>query len=499
MLNTRYEILLIPYLEGTLDPQRRAMLEEQIAHDNDLALEIESLRRLKYRLQLSASGISAARTGRTSRWPAIKARMDQRQVRTVRPPIWWGVGMTAGAALSLAACLAISGPFSITGTHSPGARLGSTSSGQGMNNYSAPKDAMVPFRGDSTGMAAGLTELSQTRLAPFNNQTSTGASAAAIGAVPAFLPLPTGHVALRGMDRVSYNSPLRGDSTRPLASPDAYSTPFVPYSRTQDIERTYNPMAVVVPSSSAAPPTTVSANGAVTPSDNDDSSAMERDATRPLGVGGILNLPVVSQQSTAASSATPSQSGSLRLSALTETVGKPTPSGVSAASSPLFDQLRSVSDQASSDAANGATSKALARWQSVLQATTSSSIYGDDSAELVAMQCLEAIQAAGLLDPMRQELEIWQQQDPRNIGVCRMLAAVYGMLGESSSALEQRRKAAFLSAATGEDWFQVGLEEEQAGNTVAANTDYSKALQSGTLSNTMHLNFVRQRVPQVDL
>jgi tetratricopeptide (TPR) repeat protein len=166
--------------------------------------------------------------------------------------------------------------------------------------------------------------------------------------------------------------------------------------------------------------------------------------------------------------------------------------------SPLIAQLKAVDDSANTDASNGIQSRALARWQSVLQATSSSSIFGDDPAQLLSMQSLQEIQAAGLLSNMRQELELWQEQDPNNIGVRRMLAALYSVAGEANQALDERRKAASLPTAIGEDWFQLGLSEESAGNLNAANTDYSKAQQCGDLSNPMHINFVRQRLPQTD-
>lgn len=93
MLNLGYKNWLLPYVEGTLDPRHAAMLEARLKVDPSLAAEVESLRRVTSHLRASAVADKAASTERTvflaarpSVWPRVEAAIDVRRGGAVYTP-----------------------------------------------------------------------------------------------------------------------------------------------------------------------------------------------------------------------------------------------------------------------------------------------------------------------------------------------------------------------------------------------------------------------------
>jgi len=471
MLHRQFDKLLIPYLEGSLDSHRREMLEEAIANDSCLAEEVEEMRRLKYQLQRSAANFSSASSNKSA-WPGIQARIQTSRTPIFRTSSFWGFGLTMGAAAALVVCFGMPQIARLGGTNVASTNIGNSSLNPIQTAIKSPFFAP----------ADASANIAESNLAPTQFDAFAAGGNHPDNATPAYISVPN-VPAVTDQSQKAGNQVQQPDADMSHDSPIHLSlVSLAPYK-----------MAFVEPNTESAPsPPIPVQNTPVAP------------AVKPSivsAVSGSITLP----SNAPATQAAPSQStatlddiapaSTIRLATMS------TPTSTANAvngDSPLIVQLRAVDTQAASDAASGAQSRALARWQSVLQATSSSAVFGDDSAQLLSMQSLEDIQAAGMLSAMRQELEQWQEQDPNNIGVRRMLAALYSVQGESSLALDQRRKAAALSTAIGEDWFQLGLSEEQAGNLNSANVDYNKALQCGDLSNAMHANFVRQRLPQSD-
>jgi hypothetical protein len=476
MFDRRFDKLLIPYLEGSLDPHRRAMLEEAIANDSQLAEEVEEMRRLKYQLQKSAANFTSPESNRSA-WPGVHAR-----IRDVRQPVYnttsfWGLGLAMGAAATLA--IYFGGPYlsNVGSSHTEAASINASTL-----NLTAPislpnHSAVVSINGNDLGNA--VADLLPSNILPAIKRPDR--SSAAYISVPSILPAgPHGTSMADQVQLADANIPQDGSVHGSIVSLAPYSMPFTE--------------PATVSTAPSAPPHVRTASTDSSMESGPDPFTAPIDA-RPIQVGSsaITKGPDgVDQIASQDKSIVPTTMHLATMSAPATTTDS------SSADSPLITQLKAVDDSANTDASNGIQSRALARWQSVLQATSSSSIFGDDPAQLLSMQSLQEIQAAGLLSTMRQELEVWQEQDPNNIGVRRMLASLYSVAGEASLALDERRKAAGLPTAIGEDWFQLGLSEEQAGNLNSANTDYSKAQQCGDLSNPMHINFIRQRLPQSD-
>jgi len=482
MLDRRYDKLLIPYLEGSLDPNRRAQLEEAIANDPVLAEEVEQMRRLKYQLQRSAANFSSA-TSSNSAWPGVQARIQASRPPIFRTSSFWGLGLTMGTAAALA--VAFGTPYISLLSRQP------AMSASGLNKSHAPSvgvrhDGAVVASNENSVFSAISGALAPLSFPVANAVKQPAPTSTAFISVPNILPVGSHQTSVGDQAQLAdADIPHDGLIHGAVVSMATYSMPFV------------QPTNPTVPELQPAPRYAVA--------DQATKAVVASNVTGMLQNGGrVVNnaAQVYSLGAFGGGAATAQAPASVGASAVAPsvhlaTMSTPTSTADSLSTdSPLIKQLRTVDDQAAADAASGAQSRALARWQSVLQATSSSAVFGDDSSQLLSMQSLEAIQAAGLLSAMRQELEQWQEQDPSNIGVRRMLASLYSVQGETSLALDQRRKAAALPTAIGEDWFQLGWSEEQAGNVNSANVDYNKALQCGDLSNTMHINYVRQRQPQ---
>lgn len=95
-LRHRYQSWLVPYAEGTLDPDRQAKLEGQIRRDPALAAEAEAHRRAAARMRAMSSAVkSAPEEADATLWPAIQARLQPHR-RTIAPLVLAG-GLCAAA------------------------------------------------------------------------------------------------------------------------------------------------------------------------------------------------------------------------------------------------------------------------------------------------------------------------------------------------------------------------------------------------------------------
>lgn len=99
-----YRTWLIPYLERTLGPARRAELEARLAEDPALAAELDALRQTLPRLRAELRPPAALAVPATSLWPRLRPQLERARPRRIAP-LWWTAGL-AFSMLLLASSLA---------------------------------------------------------------------------------------------------------------------------------------------------------------------------------------------------------------------------------------------------------------------------------------------------------------------------------------------------------------------------------------------------------
>ena len=135
-----------------------------------------------------------------------------------------------------------------------------------------------------------------------------------------------------------------------------------------------------------------------------------------------------------------------------------------------------------------------------LERTVTRPLYGTAEGAQEQQRLLQDAARAGTLDSLATQLE----QEPvdasraavQEVLSARLLAALYEQGGDLDRALSERRRAALLPTADGEDWFELAQTEARLGNTASAQRAYAQALRAaGTPLSPAHRAAARRSLP----
>jgi hypothetical protein len=475
MFRTNYRAWLIPYLEGTLDQQRKARLEQRLRIDPALADEAEMLR-LVIGAVRSAAVSEPAPTPVWSIWPRVELAIRRYPfLRNVLSPLP-AVGAVSALLVALLvvtnprphapdrapgttglriarsvpglpavgplAGLAL-GPDAVRGRLLPGLGDPLLVRADGPARMSPGLHAPVMLVAENRPVAAStlgaLQEVLRTVLLPA--QTLTSAPAAGMGA--------NDRIADRRI--VAVAPPARGGVHLPIV---AAAGPPPPPPATIDVAS--------VPG--ATPASDVDVNGALVGPSYSDTAIGSFDPVVPAPEGDLSGSKAVFGGR---------RTGDRML--------------VPAAAGSAVDIDR-WSTEAAADWERGAASSTptadVGEWeQSLMYVEGHPEQFSPLQAEAAETAVLGSARAAGGLMPLRAVLEYDREneQDPANLlRDWRLLGLLYRFAEENALAVDAWRHVTLADASTGgrvaEDWYQLGLARAADGDVGGATSAYTQAL-----------------------
>ena len=469
-----YRTWLIPYLEGTLDAERRRQFEARLAEDPELRAELAALRRTQPRLRQAALHLrqtEAAAAPVPPLWPHLRERLDTRQTRFLprASALWWASGgLGAAAALVLAV---VAGPkIHPISDEMQTARV----------SKSAPVIVFHPDNAGGTPVAANLREHAArvaaekravqpqvvVRPRPLKPQPAVPA--------PTAPPLPDdGLVAERPMPVAPPVRMAQRDPEPPLAPGSKLPAP----THSPGLLRDDTPLPLHV--------------------------AAKTNSGRANGIEDRFTAPPLAQPFSGRA-----QEGTAHADSLNGTAAPP-PAPLA---SPNAAQGGGTSENAPNAAppapqrtftgAMAADSGTAApnTLRQKLERTVTQPLYGTSAGAQELQRLLQDAQQGGTLDAIANQLETApisvSRAAQQELLLGRMRAAVYETAGDLDRALAERRAVALLSTADGEDWFQLGQMESRLGNTASAERAYTQALRApGTPLSTAHRAIAHRNLP----
>ncbi len=448
----QYQEWLVPYLEGTLDSERRTLLEARLATDSVLAQEVEALRSTVGHLRETAARHRAAQTAtrpaQADLWPRLRTRLESPAPPRplAAPRVWWGTGLAAACGLAL---VLVWQPFA---------------------HHEKPRHyAFSPTR-----MASRDIGRSQDTIGPLN--TPPPPPPIVLPAKPA-TPKASPHSSV--VPPLTTGDPFAGARATGGASQPPQATTF---SMDQKHMMVHAPAPVVRPrfASPAPPPLTnrVATNGAVA-----------GDAHRQTPAFDINSAPASASASPTPASTMADRNPRGRL----EATGSAAKSGASdqpprvadnADNAPAFapeaaptaPAARMNETRAFMGLPGSRTGGSFEAWLETLAQTQQPPLFGTDEGAQQAAQVVTDARDAGAWNALRLRLEAQRRRQPQSLVVGRMLAAVYENGGEGTAALAERRRISRLLGTSAEDWFQLARLAEAAGDRNTARQAYQRSL-----------------------
>lgn len=477
----QYQEWLVPYLEGTLDSERRALLEARLATDSVLASEVEALRSTVGHLREIAARHRAANNlaapARPDLWPRLRSRLEApAPARPFLPPrVWWGTGLAAACGLAVVAVW----------------------------NPLAHRQEQKP------------QVISQTRVAT-RYVGPPPSSLLTIPPPPPIAPKPMPqHRAASPMAAPAATLNATGDPFAPGAPLDrragAQKPPMILYSDNSRKQKNTPPLTnfhfpVVSPASPPLTNRTVSSAGAA------KIAGQPQTYYDGAGGGGFPaapgNAPASpastaggNHQADAASSAVVAdENGNTLAKSATSDQPPQMASSDAGIQAPAPMALPpSFFDQASPARAMrrgplGAAIPNLQSWQMALAQTQQPPQFGTDESEQRAAQIINEARDAGGWNALRLRLEQQRQRQSQSLVLGRCLAVLYEVGGENGLALAERRRVTRMPGASGEDWFQAARLSELAGDAVNSRMSYRRVLMPmGSPAPAAHAEIARQK------
>ena len=480
-----YRTWLIPYLEGTLDAERRRQFEARLAEDPELRAELASLRRTQPRLRQAALQLRQAEVAAAAPpaplWPRLRERLDTRQARPLPsgPALWWaGGGLCAAGALVLAV---VAGP-----------KMPPLSEEVRTARVSKSTPVIV-FRPDNAGGTPVAVNLRK-------EAARVAAEKQAVQPQIAVRPHP--------------------------AKPPAMAPPPIAPPLPEDGEVAKRPMPVTPPVRMAKrdPGQTLLDGSEFPPAPTHSPAPLRDDTPLPFrsaaNVNGEAKIRTQDRLASPASAPTPARTFSRRAQEGTPHADSPNgdpalppapnprtalggggfggggtpPANAPSAAPPA--PLRAFTGTMAAD--SSATTPSTLRQK--LERTVSQPLYGTEAGAQEQQRLLQDAQQAGTLDALANQLETApisvSRAAQQELLLGRMRAAVYETAGDLDRALSERRAVALLSTADGEDWFQLAQAEARLGNTVSAQRAYAQALRaSGTSLSAAHRAIAHRNLP----
>lgn len=466
MFNLDYKNWLIPYVDGVLDQQRTAILEDRLKKDASLALELETVRRITGQIRHSASGEflhGDIVDGRRSLWPRIEASMDLRRPTSVFMPRF---AMAGGAAVLLVGAIY----WTAFDYHAPGPNPVQTATATTPSNSTpaSPPPSSTGFQFPVTVHHNPVVALTPRASLAFSRGTHA--------------PHPVAYDPLR---MVAKNDAVRDETNGLSPSMVFLSPPSVPRAD-----------APPPPPSNLTPPSTANNQTAMT-NNNDtpsnDNDAPPKDVTETGFQTGVLreadipnagfgagpfsfmvpsaaenNAPGISVVQTAPSGgddvglrpAVPM----IRPKVMVSSVPLSLPETVDVERNDALDQLN-ANDKAD----------AIDDWRDALEVAVNSSDQDVSTSELVD-GTLTVCNENQCLDDLTAEMEDEAQQPNADVAVWRILGHIYMTEGRVDKAVMAWTHVTETGIAVGEDWYQLGRADELDGKVGDAIDAYNKVI-----------------------
>ncbi|BDI29984.1 hypothetical protein CCAX7_20350 [Capsulimonas corticalis] len=514
MLKSRYYAWLIPYVEGTLDPNRCHLLEKRMSADPKLAAEAEALRRVTSHLRRSASADPPPAVPR-SVWPRVQDRLKARgPAPLISPRLAWG----GAAAIAIGLAFAVNQhsdipddyyapPLAVSeALRRPG---GSLSALTPMTNgtFSGPADtlnAMVANTPSSVKVGS--------RIVPAPNdapRASTPPQLAKATPADGLEPLParfTGRLVGPETAAWSDGSGARVQMASMISASEApsLSEPALPKFRKTHVAFANKGNAIPATDSAstsenliATPSATANPVPVVALPAAPSVSILALHTAHPLVASGALPAdlfhpaPVVS----------PDAIGVAGVNRFFRSL----PMGARAASRPMTSlapiapkaltaeqSVEILRAEAHSQQERGHFSSALDTWRDAVFVSLTAPTYADERATRQAVETLTIVNEAGQLQDLRTRLERQEEFAPDDVVSLRALGCLYTLSGDVEQARTVWSQVTQSGMDIGEDWYQLAGAELIDGNTAAARSAYENAVRPGALP----LNSIHRTVAQ---
>lgn len=450
----QYQEWLVPYLEGTLDLERRALLEARLATDSVLAQEVEALRSTVGHLREAAARHRAAkaatRPAQADLWPRLRTRLASPAppLPLISPRVWWGTGLAAACGLALVLVW------------------------EPLHHHDKPRHYASVRR-----IASRDIDGSRKTIGPLNTPPPPPVVAPAKPAAPKAAPQPPAAPPMSTGDPFAKPSTVAGAVHQPQAT--YFST--APKHMTEGA-----PVTAVRPQ--FAPPkltNRIAENGAGAsdahrqmPAFDSSGSASAPALPTPAPTVADRNRRVA--QGEAGNAAAPND----KVASKSATSDQPPKVATNPGNAPAFvpetapsmPTSRPSEDRSMAGLARPQTAANLETWLETLAQTQQPPLLGTDEGAQQAAQVVTDARDAGAWNALRLRVEAQRRRQPQSLVVGRMLAAVYENGGQGTAALAERRRISRLLGTSAEDWFQLARLAEAAGDRNTARQAYQRSL-----------------------
>ena len=501
---------LIPYLEGDLDPKRKAAVEARIGIDAEYAAEAARLRNvLRHVHELGAS--TPQSEPEFSIWPKV-----QSQLRAHPGQSRWSsrLSLVGGAAAVVLVGVAIAHPWDGGNTRRHPGMVASGAHGPAVAGLIEPPK----LDGIQNQIVKTADNLRNAYTVDGNRKVPVTGNAEPVYAVPQ-----------PADDRDVYGQFGSGAQVKPDADPFRYHPVIVsvrpetprkaPRTRHFPARNNVGPLplrgGIVVAeagsghvlSDSVVPGRLEMMRDRLTPSESDALVDPVTEVTRGAGNGYAVNAD---NGITMSGGGTAPRYHSERIDfgnlpphadlnskAFAGGFGGSGPGrgmrNLTALSSGLTDgqQLRSLLYTASMHANRGDVDGAMDFWRDALMFELQPPTYADETASTQALSILETIRKTGNLVPFRAFVEHQATPTPDEVADWRILGLLYGKQGNNALALAAWEYVARSGLATGEDWFQLATVRQGLGDSAGARSAFTHAV-SGLAEGTAHRAAARQ-------
>lgn len=440
MLNLGYRNWLLPYVEGTLDARRRAILESRLKYDTELTAEVENLRRVAGQLRISASADRlAVRNPHNSVWPRVESAILVRGGGGVYVPRFALAGGLAAVAAVSICWIGVDLHKSVPPAH---------------NSVAFNMPAPVELPPATAPMVAHSEHALTGSVVKIHRMTSS--------------PRPVEHPEQMAMADNPVRMPRQVDASpalslvmqrrdNPAPNPPMIDRPPVIASRSEDTTTGENTSAPEMVAENDATDTPRMTNAVV---ENYSGDSLPSGSSLPNGLQSpFVMFPARSSDSKAA----------------VVTGGPVVRIDVSTHVDSSLKILRTKAADLS--AQSGQLPEALDAWRDAMDVDLNSTVDQNSTTSAQADETLRLLQTAGSLPEffarMKDECNNSNRDD---IAPWRILGHTAALFGSLVDRVDAWTHVTQMTEASAEDWYQLGLAEEAAGDSADAVADYDKVV-----------------------
>jgi len=464
MLNLDYKNWLVPYVEGTLDARRKAILESRLKTDNNLAAEVDSLRNVSQHLHASAGADQAYYderavfvTSQRSVWPRVEAVIAERKGGVVYSPRFALAGGLA--VVAIVAVTWIGGGLN----QKPASNTVALSSSKGSTNTPAPHGnvttpPVAPPVHRSPALTANNTQPSAPPVVARHDDSPQPAFATAVAHHPRvdIVSDPDGN---------DLHSPFAENSDNVMPSPSRATnaaTPPAPPDQSKPAAPVTMATAYHVDSNDALTTWTVT-NG-----------AMLNATTRPGDALLGINIPrVISGRG---NKAVPVSGAFMSVPAVDVNFSSHADDSLS--------RLRDISVDLITHVQPSTVHEALNSWRDTLMVDLNTTVDQNSTTSSQADETLGLLRGTGHLTDFYALMRDECQSRPQEVASWRVLAHVNSALGSTAEAVNAWVEVTKSSTASAEDWYQLGVALEANNNPAGAIAAYNQVIELGEASRT---------------